>query len=439
MRDILLTAMIGLIVPVCLFLPHVGTYAWAWLSLMNPHRATWGFASTLPFAQAVAIATLVGTLFTRKRHAFPISPITVVYLVFMAWMSVTSLFAMNTADIVFARWLFVLKIHTMVFVTLMLLRGRKQIDTLIVVVTVSICFYGVKGGIFTVATGGSYRVWGPPDSMVEGNNELAVALTMLVPILVYLVHTTRSKIVRWLLVFCIFATAASILGSYSRGALLALAAMLLVLGLKGRHPVISTVVLACLLLGATTLMPAQWTSRMETIGTYEADNSAMSRLFTWRTLWMLALDRPVVGGGFATDNEDVFSRYVPSGENPLRVGQTPVAHSIYLQALGEHGFPGLALYLLLGVLTWRTAGRLARETKDDSEFGPWVPILMKCVQISLVGFAAGGAFLTLVHFDLPYYFVAFVILVDATVRESSRIKTSASESASQFPMKGSRR
>jgi hypothetical protein len=37
------------------------------------------------------------------------------------------------------------------------------------------------------------------------------------------------------------------------------------------------------------------------------------------------------------------------------------------------------------------------------------------VQVSLVGFAAGGAFLSLAYFDLPYYLVAYVVLVHAIV------------------------
>ena len=438
MRDILLTMIVGGLIPAILFRPHIGAYAWAWLSLMNPHRGAWGFAYAMPFASMVAASTLVGALFARKRYALPISPITMTYLAFLAWMSLTSLFAMNTPEIVFARWLFVVKIHTMMFITLLLLRSRQQIETLIWTVTMSIGFYGVKGGVWTVATGGANRVWGPPESMVEGNNELAVALTMLIPLMIYLIRTARSRIVRWFMVLSTIACGAAILGSYSRGALLALAAMLLVLGLKGKRPILSTVVLACVLAGGVTFMPDKWTSRMETIGTYEQDNSAMSRLYTWKTLWALALDRPIVGAGFATDNEAVFSRYAPRGDNPIE-GYTPVAHSIYFQALGEHGFPGLALYLLLGVLTWRTAGRLANDTKDDAEFGTWVPMLMKSVQISLIGFAAGGAFLTLVHFDMPYYFVIFVALVDATVRETARGKASARPTVIQALTEAARR
>lgn len=424
MRDILVTAIVTGFVFMALFRPYVGTYGWAWLSLMNPHRGAFGFAYATPFASMVAGATLIGALFTRKRNPFPVNSITIIYVTFLVWMSLTSLFAMNTPEIVYERWLFVFKIHVMMFLTLVLLRGRQQIEALIWTVTFSIGFYGVKGGVWTLLTGGANRVWGPPDSMVEGNNELAVALTMLVPLMIYLMRVAQSRVIRWIMLFCTLACGAAILGTYSRGALIALAAMMFILGLKGQRPVLSTVVLACLLVAGVNFMPEKWTSRMETISTYEQDNSAMSRLYTWRTLWTLALDRPITGAGFATDNVAVFSKYAPQGDSPIE-GQTPVAHSIYFQALGEHGFPGLFLYLSLGFATWRTAARLTRDTKDDAEFGPWVPMLMKSVQISLVGFAAGGAFLTLVHFDMPYYFVAFVVLVDATVRERFRAKAVA--------------
>ncbi len=419
MRDLLLTAIVAGLLPAILWRPHLGAYGWAWLSLMNPHRAAWGFAAALPFAQMIAVATLLATLFSRKRHAFPWSPVTVVYVLFLLWMTFTCLFAMNTPEVVREKWLFVVKIHVMVFVTLMLLRGRMQIDTLVWVVTLSLAFYGIKGGVFTALTGGGYRVWGPTYSMVEGNNELAVALVMLVPFMFYLLQTAQRRAVRWFLVFAIGTCSLSILGSHSRGALLALAAMFIVLALKGKRPLIMGAVLGALLVGAVAFMPDQWTDRMETIGTYEQDSSAMARVYTWRTIWNLALDRPITGAGFDTANDAVFDRYPPYREI---ASDSPVAHSIYFQALGEHGFPGLALYLLLGLLTWRRAGRLIRETRGDPEFGGWVPALMRAAQVSLIGFAVGGAFLTLVHFDLSYYIVSFVLLADATVREQRRAK-----------------
>lgn len=425
MRDLLIAGIVLGLLPFILRSPRLGAYVWTWLSMMNPHRAAFGFARAFPFAYLVAIATLIGFLFSRERRPFPLSSITVVYLLFIVWMSVTSLFALNTMDVVLDRWIFVLKIHLMLLVTMMLIRGREQIERLVWVVTLSVGFYGFKGGVWTVIGGGSGMVWGPAGSMIEGNNELGLALVMLIPFMYFLHQVSTRNLVRLALIFCMIATCFAILGSQSRGALLALVAMAFVLALKGKHPVQMSVLLASLLIVAVLFMPESWSGRMETIQTYEQDASAMSRIYTWKTLWALALDRPLVGAGFATDNPVVFALYAPERVGEYVGGGIFVAHSIYFQALGEHGFPGLMLYLLLGFFTWRKAGKIAEQTKDDPEFAAWAPVLMRMVQVSLAGFAVGGAFLTLVHFDLPYYIAAYVVLVEATLRERGKQRVGA--------------
>lgn len=421
MRDIIITVVVLGLIPFILRSPRVGAYVWAWLSMMNPHRGAFGFARNLPFAYMVALATLTSFLFSRERRPFPLNSITVTQLLFLFWMTFTCFFAMNTPEIVLDRWVFVAKIQLMLLVTLMLVRGREQIEQLIWVVTASIGFYGVKGGIWTLMGGGSGRVWGPNGSMVEGNNELGLALVMLVPFMYFLHQVSPRRLVRMALIVCIVTTCFAILGSQSRGALLALISMAFVLAAKGKRPIQMSILLGALLVAAILFMPESWTGRMETIQTYQQDSSAMSRIYTWQTLWNLALDRPLVGGGFATDNPFVFALYAPERVGDYEGGVVLVAHSIYFQALGEHGFPGLILYLLFGYFSWRKAGKLVQQTRDDPEFKDWVPLLMRMVQVSLVGFAVGGAFLTLVHFDLPYYIVGFVVLVDATLRERKRI------------------
>jgi putative inorganic carbon (HCO3(-)) transporter len=187
-----------------------------------------------------------------------------------------------------------------------------------------------------------------------------------------------------------------------------------------------------LLVVGVMFMPESWTSRMDSIQTFEQDSSAMSRLYAWKTMWTLALDRPLVGGGFGADNAVVYALYAPARVGDYLGGAIFVAHSIYFQALGEHGFPGLFLYLLLGVFTWRKASRLAKQTRADPEFGAWVPLLMRMTQASLAGFAVGGAFLSLMYFDLVYYIVGYVVLVDATLRERDKTKLDAQLAAKQI-------
>ena len=131
--------------------------------------------------------------------------------------------------------------------------------------------------------------------------------------------------------------------------------MLFFLGIKGRHPVRTSLLLTALLVSAITFMPDSWTNRMESMQNYQTDNSAMSRLRTWETLFRAALDRPLVGVGFRADSPVVFERYAPGAdEYDATSDGVFVAHSIYFQVLGEHGFVGLALFLALGIVSWRT-------------------------------------------------------------------------------------
>jgi probable O-glycosylation ligase (exosortase A-associated) len=436
LRDVVLTALVSLLILSVFKHPVIGAYLWAWLSLMNPHKLTYGFAFRMPFAQITAVVTLLVFLLTRKRQGLPRSPIVVMQVAFLLWMSFTCLFAIAGRDDVLERWIFVLKVHVMLWVTWMLVTEAKQLRVLIWVVTLSIAFFGIKGGIWTVMTGGGGRVWGPPGGMLEGNNELAVALVMLLPMLYFLRQTEPRNWLRKLLLFFMITVAFSILGSQSRGALLALLAMTFFLGLKGKHPVRSSLVLLAMVGVAISFMPDSWTSRMDTIRSYQEDGSAMSRIWTWQTLWNVAVDRPFVGAGFQADNLAVFGKYAPQGpEWAIFQGRVYVAHSIYFQVLGEHGFVGLALFLGLGLTTWFTAGSIARRATGDAEFGDWMPLLMRMVQVSLIGYAAGGAFLSLAYLDLPYYIIGFVVTAGGLWRRRAQQSASAAAAAAQAQLR----
>lgn len=426
MRDILITAIVCGLIPFILKNPRIGAYAWAWLAMMIPHRLSFGFARNLPFSLTVGIVTLVGFLFSKEKKPFPFSAITAVYLSLLGWMTVTSFFAIDTQEAIWARWGDIMKIHLFLMLTLMLLRGREQIERLIWVITLSLGFYGLKGGIFTVMTGGGGRVWGPAGGVIAGNNALGVALVMLVPFMYYLFQISTRRYIRNGMMILIAITFLGILGTQSRGALLALVCMAFFVALKGKKPVMTSLVIGGLLIAAIAFMPDSWTSRMNTIESYDQDSSAMSRVYTWKTLWNLALDRPLIGAGFNADLPIIFATYAPPEMGKFDFhGTVLVAHSIYFQALGEHGFPGLILYLLVGLITWRKAGKLASLSNTDPELSAWVPLLMRMIQASLAGFAVGGAFLSMVHFDLPYYIVALVVLVEASINETRMAQKAA--------------
>ena len=423
MRDILITVVIVYLLFKTLRQVEYGAYLWTWLSLMNPHRLTFGFASTMPWAQVSAIATFAGMAFSRDRKPLPLQGGVVLLILLWLWMSLTSLTSINPPDQVLERWIFVSKINLMLLVTLMLLRGRQQIERLVAVMAVSVGYFGFKGGIFTIATGGGYRVWGPPGSMLEENNALAVGLVVVMPFVYYFYETTVRRWLRIGLLIAMVFIGASVLGSQSRGALVALLAMLMFLGVKSRYPVRFTALLVIALAIGISFMPDSWTSRMETIQNHQEEGSAMSRIYTWQTLLNVALDRPLVGAGFRADNIGVFMTYAPTDAKfQVFEGNVWVAHSIYLQALGEHGFVGLLLFLAIWLWCWMTAARLARRASALEDLKTWVPQLMRMCQVSIIGFCVGGAFLSLMNVDLPYYILIFIVLckcaVDAQMQQA---------------------
>ena len=108
------------------------------------------------------------------------------------------------------------------------------------------------------------------------------------------------------------------------------------------------------------------------------------------------------GAGFAVANRDIFAQYAP---NPDWVF---TAHSIYFQALGEHGWIGLLLFLTLGALSFANAARLRKRGLERPET-QWVRDLAGMIQVSMVGYAVGGAFLSLTYWDLPYNIMAILI------------------------------
>ena len=410
-RDIAVTLVVSLGLMYVFKHPAVAAYLWAWISVMTPQTMTYGFALGFPFAQVVAVAALLVVAFTAKKQMLPLNSLTGLWLALLMWMSVTSFFSMAPDGWASERWIFVMKIQLMLFVSLMLVRTGQELRILVYVVTLSLAYFGVKGGYFTIATGGGARVWGPGNSLLGGNNELAVGLVIVLPFVYWMRQTLDNKwIKRGLLatmVLCVF----SILGSQSRGGLLALLVVGLFLGVKSAYPVRMTVGLLALVAAAIAFMPSTWNQRMDTITEYKDDSSAMSRIYIWRTLTNAALSRPLVGAGFRADNMTVFNAYAPQGiEWDGFRGRPLVAHSIYFQMLGEHGFVGLALYFAFWGTVWRRATSTAKRAMAFPELSDWLPLLMRMSQVSLLGFAAGGAFLSLAYLDLTFYIAGFVLL-----------------------------
>ncbi|HNP35728.1 MAG TPA: putative O-glycosylation ligase, exosortase A system-associated [Woeseiaceae bacterium] len=401
MRDLIVIGIVLVGALLALRRPQVGVLLWTWVSIMNPHRYTWGFAYSAPVAAIAAGSTLVGLVFTRHRR-FPFQGAPAWWLLaFAIWMTISWRFGIDPEGD-YPEWDKVMKIYMMTFVTLALLYSKKEILAYAWVTVGSLAVLAAKGGLFTVLTGGNYRVFGPPGSFIADNNDFALATVIAIPMIYFLQRQLEQRWMRYLMTATIMFCVASVLGSQSRGGLLALAAMGVIFWWRGPNKVLIAIGMLVVLLAFLPMMPDAWWDRMNTISTYQQDASAMGRINAWHVAWHTA-QHYFFGGGMSYQHEFLFEEYGPF-ESTVRA-----AHSIYFQILGNHGFIGLFLFLMIWVSGFRSAGKLRKLAAKRKE-GVWARDLGAMVQVSLIGYAAGGAFLSLPYFDLPYNLLVMVML-----------------------------
>jgi probable O-glycosylation ligase (exosortase A-associated) len=401
LRDLVVFGIVFFALPFVFKRPWVGVMLWTWLAYMNPHRQAWGPAYEFPFSMLVGLVTIATFLMTRDKNRMIWTRETITLSIFIAWMFFTTQFAFFP-DLAALQWNKVWKIHLMIFLIILLIRDKAQLNWMVWVVALSLGYYGVKGGIFTIVHGGQFRVQGPAGTFIGGNNEMALALVMLIPLIRYLHLQAERSWVRLGLSGAMVLTGVAAIGSQSRGALVAMALMGLFLLMKSRKKGIMMVYMGVAIALIVTIMPQEWRDRMNTIETYQEDASALGRINAWHTAFNVAKDR-ITGGGYEMFQAPVFRQYAPE---PYRVHDV---HSIYFEQIGEQGFIGFGLWFALGIFTWLRARQVIRACKNDSE-RKWAADLAAMIQVSMVGYAAGGAFLGLSYWDMPYHLMAIMLL-----------------------------
>jgi len=411
MRDYLVLAAVFAALPFCFYRPYIGVLCWVWLGLMNPHRLAWGVAYDFPVAALVGGATLAGLAFALvRREILPIPKTRETWLLGLFWIVVTfTTVVAFDSRIAWEHWMTWSKTLLISVVALVLFQDATKLRYLILVMAASIGLFGVKGGLFGIATAGQYIVFGPPESFIADNNALALAELMVLPLLFYLGKVEERR--WWRVGFYAMGalTMLSILLSYSRGALLGLIAMSGLLALNSSRKLLAGLLLAIGALAALAFVPDRWYERMSTITTYQEDPSAMSRINGWIFAYRLAWDYPFTGGGFGAFNKDLFARYAPMPDVVYN------GHSIYFQVLGEHGFLGLGVFVALLISAFLSLERI-KKTVVYVEGLDWAYEYAKMLQLALTAFAISGAFLPLAYFDLYYYLIVVVILLKVVVR-----------------------
>lgn len=393
MRDLFLLAALLGVFPLILRAPQIGILTWIWVTLMNPQHEVYGFLGSFQINLYIAILTAIAWLFSRERKTVPLNPVMALILVFAIWASITTYFALDY-NFSYDIWNLTIKTLILALAILAITNTKARIQAVIWMLVLSLGYYGVKGGGFMLLTGGRHHVFGPERTMIEDNNNLGLALVMILPFMNYLRVSSQLRLVRLGLLVATGLTIVAIIGTYSRGAIFALGVTGLAFALKSRSSIIPLVLGGLVIVSLPSLVPSSWFDRMSTIQSANSDESFEGRVRAWRTSFNIAEARPT-GGGFSSVNLDWVSQ---AFHTPGSSVEGRAAHSIYFEVLGDHGFVGLALYLLLIAAAWFNTSAILKATRDRPDL-EWANRLGRMMQVSMIGFLVGGAALSMAYYD----------------------------------------
>lgn len=412
MRDILFLLFIIGLIPVILYRSWIGALAWTWLGTMNPQVFMWNFR-WFPFAMVIGVTFIVSWIFTKDRKGIAASPGVVALVLFLAFCILKTPAAWNPDW----AWPYLIQFTKIVVIALLIstvIHSRARIRLLLWTVLGSLAFYGIKGALFVVATSGQYRVEGPVGTFLDGNTFLGVGMIMTLPLYLAVARDLADR--KWLrrgLYAGFWMTIVSIVFTYSRGALLGLIAIAPFMYMRSRQKLLVGILAVPALMVAAMFVPQQLFDRARTIQTYEEDLSALERLRAWDAAYHVALKHPL-GGGFVLDATplNIWEKYTTIFHPAFN--RANAAHSSYFQVLGEHGFPGLIIWLFMFFATLVTLGGVRRLVKDKPEHA-WLGEYASALQIGLIGYGISGAFVSLGYFDL---LCLFVVMAGVLMREA---------------------
>ena len=424
-RDIVVILIILLAAPITLFSPYFGVLMWTWIAYFNPHRYAWGLARWyFEPAFLIAIPTLVGALFARKNIRI-FTRETCLLAGLWLWMAFTTFYISTVHE--FARHVQdanfhlaqISKILLMTFVAILLVTSKGKLRCLVLVILASFGFRALFAAAFFVRTGGQYTIWGPENTFLSDNNDFGLALNMTIPMFFFMARAEPKVWMRIGLRFLMACVILCVIGTYSRGGLVGLGAVTLMLWAKSRQKIIGASLVAIALLCLVMFTTTAWKTRMNDFLHGHIDASAYSRLVAWGGAWNLVKEYPITGGGFDVfTDEAVFPQYAPQGARGALYGMNlrlHSSHSIYFGMLGEQGFVGLGLFLMLLGSSYASLQGLRKRAKTNRKV-EWTVPYTHMFQVTLVAYMASGATLGRAYFDFFYQVIACVIILKSLAK-----------------------
>jgi len=436
MRDLAFVAFLFAFIGVGFRKPFLFILCYCYIDIVAPQRLSYFLINSIPISLIVFGLAILGWFVADDKSDTRWSGRQTLMVLLLIYCGITTMQADFPVQAL-VKWDWVWKALVWAIFLPLTLRTKLRIESLILIMLLSAAAIAIAGGIKTAAGGSGYGslqlLLAENFGLYEGSIMSTVGIAIIPLILWYRNHGTIFPPDWRVSLFCFalcFACMLLPVGTEARTGLVCLA-VLAVLSLRAvQHRFLYMIGAGVLAVASIPFLPQSFTERMETIEGYKADQSASTRVAVWKWTWDYAKEHPF-GGGFEAyiQNhvvvEKAASAYDPDkpqeSEPTIYEERSRAYHSSYFEMLGEQGYPGLALWLLLqavGLVQMERVRRRYLKTRRGEE--QWIAPLATALQHGHIVYLIGSLFVGIAFQPFIYMMLALEIGLTTYCRRRER-------------------
>ena len=432
MRDLFFIAILGLMFLMAFKRPFLFVLAYCYIDIVAPQRMSYFLLNSIPISMIFFALAFLGYVLTDQKQDSCFTPrmAAIVALLFYCGYMTTQAFEPVAAA---TKWSWASKALFFAAFLPFTLHKRLRIEALVLIIVLCASSLIVTGGIKTALGGGGY---GSLVLLVQDNSGLyegsiiSMVAIAIIPLILWLANHGTVFPPDWrvkayaaaLILACLLIP----VGTEARTGLVCIGVLGVLLLRFSKRRFLYLVLIGTLGLSALPFLPSSFTERMNTIQSYDADESASTRLAVWGWTWDFVKQHPM-GGGFDSYRLNKISYKIPvldkdghaTGESTTTqvVDAGRAFHSSYFEMLGEHGFFGLIVWLFIHVGgVWRMEVLQRQYHKRNRPEEAWVAPLALALQNFTIIYLVGSLFVGVAFQPFPYMVIAAQIGLDSYLK-----------------------
>jgi putative inorganic carbon (HCO3(-)) transporter len=413
--------------------PFVLTLGYVWVDVFYPQIMS-TLVDMLPASMIVAIAAMLTYVLLDRRSPPRFSVHTAITLMFAVWVTLSLSWA-EVPDFAFLKWDWAVK--TIVFSTFLPLvfRTRVQIEAFLQVFLFALTLHMLPRGVKDLLSGSGYgRNLGIINSniLLLESSTLAMVSIAMIPIILYLrahsVLIPKSRL-RDLGGYGMLAVAvACAISTYARTALVGFIVVGVFMFIQSRRKILFAVCAVIMAIGFSAITANSWDKRIDTTVDYDQDDSALGRILVWEWTLAYSFQHPF-GGGFDAYRIDHIEFPATPGY-PAHMVYGKAYHNMYFEVLGEQGYPGLAMFVSLQLLSLGYLFSVSRRTRGKP-YLLWLHDLANAGMTSLLVLMACGCFIGVGFQAQLWYFLALPICLREYLHRVELLESKAPQAAAE--------